>query len=330
MRSIIITGGLGFIGSHFTERCLQEENKVYCIDNLTYAADLNKLQEFINSENENFTFVEKSIQDLDYLPDCDYIVNFAAESHVDNSIQNSAKFAETNIKGVIRILDLLKSKSNYKLPLFIHVSTDEVYGDNKTNKGYTEEQILNPSNPYAASKAASDLLILSYYRTHNIPFVIFRPTNNYGENQHSEKLIPKSIQLLSRGQKIQLHGDGSFERCWLHVEDTCDAIYKFIENGGTDNYNQIYNISGDEFITIDSVAKTILYYYQHLNDYDIELPIKDNYWRYIEYNYVRKGADINYRIDDSKLRNLINWQPKRKFASEIEKIVDYTRLNYRW
>ncbi len=328
MKSIVITGGIGFIGSHFVEKCLKNEYNIYCIDNLTYAANLNKLEQFLS--NDNFTFIENSIQNLDYLPDSDIVINFAAESHVDNSISNSEKFLDTNIKGVIRLLDLIKEKSNYKMPLYIQISTDEVYGDNKSDKPYTEEQKLNPSNPYAASKAAADLLILSYYRTHNVPFVIFRPTNNYGIGQHPEKLIPKSIQLLMRNKKIQLHGDGSFERCWLHVEDTCNAIYEFIEQYSEKDINQIYNISSDEFLTIKDVANYIYINYYFNEKFNNIQPSSYDSSKKIEYNYYRKGIDINYWIDDSKLRNLINWKPEKIFSEEIKKIVDYTRFNYRW
>jgi dTDP-glucose 4,6-dehydratase len=324
-RSIIILGGAGFIGSHFIEKCLQNGDNIYCIDNLSYASD----ESFLEKHFEEFEFHKKDISQLDYIPGADIIINFAAESHVDNSIANSEKFLDSNIKGAVRILDLIKQKSNYKMPLYIHISTDEVYGDNKTDKSFTEEQILNPSNPYAASKASADMMILSYARTHNIPFVIFRPTNQYGIRQHPEKFIPKSIQLLMRNEKIQIHGDGSFERCWLHVEDTCDAIYKFIDGySEINNINQIYNISGNEFLTIKNIAEYIIYQYKFNALLGDEWPIEFN--DYITYNYIRKGADINYRINDTKLRNLIKWEPKRQFFKEIKNIVDYTRNNYRW
>ncbi len=322
MSSIVITGCFGFIGKNFLKKCLKLGHYVYGIDNLSYSA-LNEYDSEI-MQNENFKFVKEDISKLEYLPDCDYIVNFAAESHVDNSIANSEKFLDTNVKGTTRLLDLVKQKSNYKMPLFVQISTDEVYGDNKTHKYFTEEQILNPSNPYAASKASADLIVLSYARTHNISYVIFRPTNNYGVGQHPEKFIPKSIQLLMRKQKIQIHGDGSFERCWLHVEDTCDAIYNFLKIDFINNKyrNQIYNISSDEFISIEKIAYDVVKHYYLTGFVD---PLK-----FIEYNYERKGADINYRIDSTKLRYVVDWKPYRKFTEEIDKIINDVKLNFRW
>ena len=325
MKSVIVTGCFGFIGSHFTRLCLESGFYVYGIDSLTYAADQRQLHKFFIDEfSGQFEFIQEDISKLKYLPDADFLVNFAAESHVDNSIINSEKFINSNIKGVVRLLDLIKQKQQYKVPLFIQISTDEVYGDNKTNISYTEEQIPNPSNPYAASKLSADYFILSYHKTHNISYLIFRPTNNYGVGQHSEKLVPKSIQLLMRGEKIQLHGNGSFERCWLHVEDTCDAILKTLKESESNEFikNNIYNISGDEYIKIKDIAHDIV------NNFG-EYTENDNIG-HIEFDYYRKGADVNYRINDDLLRRIIHWSPQRKFKDEIKKIIKYTKEHFRW
>lgn len=334
-KSFIVTGCLGFIGSHFVRKCLQEGHYVYGIDKKTYAANELILKEFQDTGEyqQLFKFSQEDISKLEYLPDCDYVVNFAAESHVDNSINRSTEFLDSNVYGVHRLLSLVSSKSQYKAPLFVQISTDEVYGDNLTPIDFTEEQKLQPSNPYSASKASADMFVLSWHRTFGIDYLLFRPTNNYGTNQHPEKLIPKSIQLLMREEKIKIHGDGSFQRCWLHVDDTCDAIYDTI-TGGYKNFT--FNISGDEFITIKDVAYMICesYFTKTSNTgvldnmRDLIPQFWDDHW--IEYNYFRKGADEIYKINDSKLRSTVDWFPKRKFKDNIDVIVTDVLTNYRW
>ena len=242
-KSFVVTGCLGLIGGYFTRHALNRGYKVYGVDKVTYASYMGWLNEF--SKSQNFTHIQQDISALSYLPDCDYVINFAAESHVDNSITNSDQFFVSNVMGTKRLLDLVKDKRNYKMPTFIQISTDEIYGDNLTDRYHIETDAYKPSNPYSASKAGAEMIVLSYGRTYEMPYTILRPTNNYGENQHPEKLIPKSIQLLQRGDKIQLHGDGSFSRCWLHAEDTANAVMSVIET----NTIGIYNISGNEFIS---------------------------------------------------------------------------------
>lgn len=261
------------------------------------------------------------------MPDCDYVVNFAAQRHVDNSIVDRNEFLRTNILGVKNLLDLIKAKNIYNMPLFVMLSTDETYGDS-LKEFYTETQILSPSNPYSASKCAGDMLILSYNRTYKVPYVIFRPTNNFGCWQHPEKLIPKSIQLLMRGEKIQLHDDGSAMRCWLHAEDTAKAIYGVIERNIR---NEIFNISGDCWFTIKQIAEKIVRSYINVNNE------KNIRCEYISYGYKRAGADIVYKIDDSKLRNLTRWKPTRLFSARdiegdqvLDEIVKHVISNYRW
>ena len=223
MKLVVITGCLGLIGSHVTKKCLDKGWKVYGIDKCTYAANIHLIEEF--RENENFTFVQEDIADLKYLPHCDYVINIAAESHVGNSIIDSSDFLRSNINGVKNLLDLIRKKPTNieKRPTFFHFSTDEVYGDISSGE-HIETDILKPSNPYSASKAAADLLILAWARTYNLEYIILRPTNNYGIGQYPEKLIPLAIKNLTRGQKVRLHNNGTPVRNWLHADDTAEAV----------------------------------------------------------------------------------------------------------
>jgi dTDP-glucose 4,6-dehydratase len=234
MKLVVITGCLGLIGVHVTKKCLSKGWKVYGIDKCSYAANLNFLKDF--QTFENFTFINKDIADLTHIPDCDYVINIAAESHVGNSIIDSENFIKSNIVGVKNLLDLIRKKPNNVMPwpTFFHFSTDEVYGDITVGE-HTETDILKPSNPYSASKASADMLIFAWARTYG------RPTNNYGIGQYPEKLIPISVKMLQRGKKIRLHDAGEPIRNWLHSDDTAAAVIKIIDSGAT---NEIYNIAG--------------------------------------------------------------------------------------
>ena len=226
---VYITGCLGFIGSYVTRECLNKGWYVKGIDKITYAAQPNLLQEF--NKYENFSFEQKDICDLDRLIECDYFINTAAESHVDNSIRSSEEFLHSNIDGVYNILELLKQHSKKEggiCPVLLHFSTDEVYGDIDTGE-HVETDILKPSNPYSATKAAADQLILAWARTYNIPYLIVRPTNNYGIGQYVEKLIPKTCKFLTIGRKIPLHNGGTPIRNWLHANDTAKGVIKIIK-----------------------------------------------------------------------------------------------------
>lgn len=286
----LITGGRGFIGSHFVELILNLGHEVIDIDKMTYAS--NKTLPFDN--NSNYELINEDIVTIQHLPVCDIIVNFAAESHVDNSIESPAKFLNTNVYGVFNILNLLRGKV-YKRPLFVHISTDEVYGD--INDGErNEESLLNPSNPYSATKAAAEMLIFSYARTFGIKYQIVRSTNNYGPRQYQEKLIPKIIYCLNNKQKIPIHGDGSYIRDWLYVKDNVQAIYKICFSKNLDN---IWNVSA----------------YNYRKNIDIVQEICDwfgikNYLEYIEYIENRLGQDYRYSISSQKIRNMLRWAPE--------------------
>jgi dTDP-glucose 4,6-dehydratase len=310
MKTIYITGCLGFIGSHLTRRCLDLGWNVYGIDKCTYAANINYLDEFL--KYNNFYFNKLDIKDIKELKDCDFVINTAAESHVDNSINNSNDFIESNIIGVKNLLELIRNKEEKERPVFFHFSTDEVYGDILTGS-HSEDDILKPSNPYSATKAAADMLILAWSRTYNIDYVILRPTNNYGIGQYPEKLIPLSIKKLSKNEKIQLHNNGKPIRTWIHVEDTVNAVLKIIEN---DKKNEIFNVSGGfECENYDTVRMIINYFF---NKEIIDIN------KFLDLSYNRKGQDVRYSLNDAKLKS-IGWQPEKFFAEELKKIVNFEK-----
>lgn len=313
MKIVYVLGCLGFIGSYITEKCLKNGWYVIGVDSVTYAANLELLVEF--NKNEKFKFIKSDINDLDHLYDCDYIINCAAETHVDNSIASSKQFIHSNINGVYNILELMKNRPKFNMPVLLHFSTDEVYGD-IVEGSHTESDILKPSNPYSASKASADMLIQAWNRTYDIPYIIVRPTNNYGKRQHPEKLIPKACKCLNLHKKIPLHDYGKPIRTWLHVEDTVNAIMRIIDYG---KINNIYNISGNyQDSNFFVVSKILAFYFSHNVD------IKD----YID-NFSRVGQDVRYSLDDSKLQN-IGWKPSAKFDDKLKEIVKYYKKTFIW
>lgn len=317
MKIVYVTGCLGFIGAYVTQLFLDKGWYVYGIDSCTYASDINKLSDF--KRYKNFTFELKNITDIDRLVDCDFFINIAAETHVDNSIRSSKVFLDSNINGVYNILELLKvyKKEGYVLPTFIHFSTDEVYGDISDGE-HLESDILRPSNPYSATKAAADQLIIAWSRTYGIPFNIIRPTNNYGIGQYVEKLIPKACKFIGLGRKIPLHNQGTPIRNWLHAKDTANAVLSIVENG---NPNEIYNVAGGfEQSNIDTVRKIIDAYYSEN---------KVNYQDYINFGIERPGQDVRYALNDEKIRAL-GWKPNCVFDEEIIHIVDHYKNNFIW
>ena len=321
MKLVVITGCLGFIGSYVTKACLRKGWQVYGIDKCTYAANEDLIEEF--SQNKNFTFVKEDIKDLKYLPDCDYIINLAAETHVGNSIIESTEFVDTNVMGVKNLLDLIrkKPKNVSQRPILFHISTDEVYGD-IVEGFHTEESNLNPSNPYSASKAASDMLILAWSRTYDIDYLILRPTNNYGIGQYPEKLIPLIVKLLQRGKKVRLHDEGLPTRNWLHASDTAEAIIKVIESG---KVNEIYNVEGGfEQQNIVTAKKVINCFY----NYSIKAEHK-SWYNLVDLTHKREGQDVRYALNDDKIKKL-GWKAVKKFDEEICDIVEYYKNNFRW
>jgi len=316
MKIVYITGCLGFMGSYATRRALQRGYMVRGVDKITYAANIELLEEF--QTYSNFTFERTDIKDLKRLYDCDYIINFAAESHVGNSIVNSDEFIESNVLGVKNLLDLIRYKPTNcnERPILFHISTDEVYGD-ISHGAHVETDILKPSNPYSAAKAAGDMLINAWARTYDIKYIILRPTNNYGPGQYPEKLIPLSVKNLNRGKKIRLHNQGHPTRNWLHADDTAAAVLAIIDSG---NINEIYNVAGGfEQTNAETVRKIIKAYFG----------TDKNWEQYVEFNVVREGQDVRYALDDNKLRRL-GWKPKKVFDEEISFIVRYYKENFIW
>jgi len=312
---VYVTGCLGFIGSYVTRACLRKGWYVKGVDKITYAANEGLLEEF--NQYDNFSFVHCDLNDLKFLYECDYVINTAAETHVGNSIANSDEFVHSNINGVHNLLELIKNyrQESAKKPIFLHFSTDEVYGD--IDEGaHTETDLLKPSNPYSATKAAADMLVLAWARTYNLPYIIVRPTNNYGAGQYVEKLIPKSCKFLKLGKNIPLHNNGTPIRNWLHAADTAEAVITIIESG---KENEIYNIAGGyEQSNYDTVSKVIK---ECVGDVDIN--------SYLDLSYHRAGQDVRYALDDSKLRAL-GWTPRIVFDVELKYVVDYYKNNFIW
>jgi len=311
---VYITGCLGFIGSYITRSCLKKGWYVKGVDKITYAANKSLLEEF--KSYKNFSFIHSDINDLKFLYECDYIINTAAETHVGNSISNSDEFIKSNIHGVHNLLELIKNyrQETNKKPILLHFSTDEVYGDIKDGE-HIETDILKPSNPYSATKAAADMLIIAWNRTYGIPYVIVRPTNNYGIGQYVEKLIPKACKYIMLDKKLPLHNNGTPIRNWLHAEDTASAIISIIEN---EVQNEIYNICGNFEQSNYETFKKIANQYPDINI--------DNH---IDLSYNRDGQDVRYALNDEKLR-LLGWSPKINFDEEIINIVEYYKNKFIW
>ena len=317
IKVVYITGCLGFIGSYITRTCLEKGWYVKGVDKMTYASNNTLLGEF--QKYPNFSFVKCDINNLEFLYECDYIINTAAETHVGNSIVKSDDFVHSNINGVHHLLELIRNyRGEGKIkPTLLHFSTDEVYGD-VTKGEHLENDILKPSNPYSATKAAADQLILAWARTYGLPYIIVRPTNNYGIGQYTEKLIPKSIKYLGLGKKVPLHNNGTPIRNWLHAQDTADAIITLIESNVK---NEIYNIAGGfEQNNLDTINKVITLYH-HEDKIDNNL--------YLDFSYSRQGQDVRYALNDNKLRNL-GWKPQMDFDKELTSIVQYYKNKFIW
>ena len=321
----VVTGCAGFIGITFTKLLLERGWLVYGIDKFTYVANFEELQTLANIYPNTFTYVTEDIKDIDRLPECDVVFNLAAESDVDNSILNMDNFIDSNISGVKNLLEIITHRSvqikNNK-PLFFQVSTDEVYGD-KEEGSFDETAALMPSNPYAATKAAADMLVESWSRTHGLDYIIARPSNNYGENQYPEKLIPTVIRRLQREQKVKLHNKGLPVRSWTHVEDTAEAFILLYEKACRNN---IYNIQSDyeqnNFVTVTKIIN--VYFMGAIN---VEIP---NYDEHIDYEYDRPGQDVRYSISCESIKNY-GWAPKKNFDKEIVKLVNYyKKRKWKW
>lgn len=304
---LLVTGGAGFIGSHFIRHILGKypDYQVINLDKLTYAGRLENCQDY--SDKPNYRFVEGDIADekrVDELTgEADVIVNIAAETHVDNSIEGPKVFLETNVMGTYNLLEAARKHDHKR---FVQVSTDEVYGD-RLQGSFTETDALCPSSPYSASKAAADMLCLAYKRTYGTPVLISRCSNNYGTHQYPEKLIPLFIKKLLAGEKVPLYGKGSNIRDWLHVTDHCRTIDLILHEG---KVGEIYNVSASQEHSNLEVTRMLL---------EI-LGLDDDR---IEYVKDRPGHDLRYSVDASKLKSELGWMPEVSFEEGFAEMVEW-------
>lgn len=302
---ILVTGGLGFIGSNFITFALSKGYHVINIDKKTYAArtDLDF------DSNKNYEFIHEDISKIKRLPtNIKYIVNFAAESHVDNSLKSNSAFFDSNVGGVYNLLELLKKEDPTTRPTLIHISTDEVYGDRL--EGFSvETDMLKPSNPYSATKAAADQLVFGWGRSYGIPYRICRSSNNYGYGQYAEKLIPRTIKSAYKGIKMEVHGDGSYQREWTHVKDNCAAILLVMEKGSN---GEIYNISSGEVKSNLEVVKSILK----------AMGKPDDFFTFVKN---RQGQDLRYAVNPAKIKKL-GWEPTHSLESALPRYLDLCEI----
>lgn len=311
-KTLVVTGGKGFIGSHFISKMLQQGHKIINIDVETYAANL--INEFDN--HPMYKHIKADISEITTLPFCHIIVNFAAESHVDNSIANASNFIKTNVLGVHNLLEIIKNTKlqnmltswNYTAPLFVQVSTDEVFGDILAGS-FLEEDRHMPSNPYSATKSCAEMLVKAWARTYGINTIITRTTNNYGPRQHSEKLIPAAITKLLAGKNVTVHGDGRYVRNWIHVEDNVDALIMIIDKGELDS---TYHVSSDEEFSVREIVTMIADKFGKTYD------------EVVDDTTDRNGCDERYALNCEKLKAL-GWTQKRQMKDQILPLIDVFR-----
>jgi len=312
--NVLVCGGAGFIGSAFIRNYLKNnlDDKLTNLDSLTIGSNIKNLDEIKN--NPNYTFVKDDIKNqstIDKLTkDSDVMVNFAAETHVDRSIANPRPFIDTNVIGTYTILEAIRKHDK----LFIHVSTDEIYGDAENKQSFTEDDILKPSNPYAATKASADLLVAAYHRTYGINCITTRCTNNFGQCQFPEKLIPKTIIRASKNLKVPLYGQGNQIRSWIHVLDHVQAITSLLSKG---KKGEVYNITAWNEIANKTIVEKIL-------------KIMNKSFDLIEMVGDRPGHDKRYSIDASKILKTTGWKPKYEFEQALQETVSWYQNNSWW
>lgn len=318
--TVIVTGGAGFIGSNYIFYMLSNHpcHRIVCLDKLTYAGNLSTLEPVMN--NDNFRFVKADICDRaaveavfnDERPDI--LVNFAAESHVDRSIDDPSVFLSTNILGTQTLMDACRK---FGIRRYHQVSTDEVYGDlplDRPDLFFTEQTPLHTSSPYSASKAGADLLVLAYHRTYGLPVTISRCSNNYGPYHFPEKLIPLMIVNCLKGKPLPVYGEGKNVRDWLYVEDHCKAIDLILQKGRA---GEVYNIGGHNEMSNIDIVRLICKYLGKGEEL-------------ITYVADRKGHDLRYAIDPSKIHKELGWLPETKFSDGLRKTIDWYLSNQAW
>ena len=318
MKKIIVTGGLGFIGSNLVELLLNKNFYVINIDKGTYSSNLYNIKDFQNSKKYKFIKLDIANQKIKkvlmkYKPSG--VFNLAAETHVDRSIDNPGTFIRSNIVGVYNLLECFKNFTNQNKSKLIHISTDEVYGD--VLKGRSNEKYpYRPSSPYAASKAASDHLVSSYIKTYNLPAIVTNCSNNYGPKQHPEKLIPKLIYNIINNRSLPIYGKGTNSREWIYVKDHCEALIKVFLKG---KIGEFYNIGSNKNLNNLQVAKEILKSSSEV----IKLGKK------VKINFVkdRPGHDIRYALNSNKIKKELKWFPKTEFSKGLKLTLEWYLKN---
>tara|TARA_Y100000389_G_C17459012_1_gene520271 strand:- start:693 stop:1712 length:1020 start_codon:yes stop_codon:yes gene_type:complete len=323
MKKIIVTGGLGFIGSNLVKLLIKKKFKVLNLDKISYASNFYNLKDI--ADNKNYTFLkndlsnEKKLKKIinEFNPDC--IFNLAAETHVDRSIENPRDFVFSNIISTFNLLnsldDHLRKKPKFK---FIHISTDEVYGDKVKGRSKENDPLL-PSSPYAATKASSDMLIYSYFKTFNFPVIVTNCSNNYGPNQHPEKLIPKLIYNLIHKKDLPIYGNGKNSREWIYVKDHCEALLKIYNKG---KIGEFYNIGSNLNFNNLQIAKTLMKI--------ANLKIKKNIKIKIKFIKDRPAHDLRYAINSQKIRKKLKWKDKTKLYRGLEETFDWYLNNQKY
>ena len=321
MKKIVVTGGLGFIGSNLIDLLLKKKFFVINIDKITYSSNFYNTKEYKNSKN--YKFIKYDIKDkkfnqilIKYKPIC--IFNLAAETHVDRSIDNPENFIQSNIVGVYNLLECFKNFSNKYKSKFIHISTDEVYGD-ILNGRTSENYPYQPSSPYAASKAASDHLVSSYVRTYKIPAIITNCSNNYGPKQHPEKLIPKLIYNILNNRPLPLYGKGTNSREWIYVTDHCEALIRVFQKG---KVGEFYNIGSNKNLNNLQVCNNLINVSKKL--ITLENKVK------IDFIKDRPGHDIRYALNSNKIKKQLKWKPKINFKEGIKLTFDWYNNNKKY
>lgn len=315
MKKLLVTGGAGFIGSCFIRHILKKysDYKIINLDALTYCGNISNLDDV--KDNPNYKFIQGNICDKDLIrkiiKEVDYVINFAAESHVDNSIKNPEIFVQTNVQGTLNLLQACKELG---IERYLQVSTDEVYGTlGKTGYFYETSQI-QPNSPYSASKASADLMVRAYFETYKLPVLITRCSNNYGPYQYPEKLIPFFISKLLKGEKVPVYGDGMNVRDWLYVYDHCEAIDTVLHKG---KIGEVYNIGGHNEKTNLEITHLIL---KEMNKDETS----------IEYVEDRLGHDRRYAIANDKITSELGWKPSITFEDGIKLTINWYLNNQNW
>ena len=319
MSKFLVTGGAGFIGSNFLHYAVSKypNDQFVCLDALTYAGNFNNIKSL--TKNDNFKFVKGNITDKNMIDNLfneekfDYVINFAAETHVDNSFDNADLFLKTNILGTQVLLD---ASLKYNVKKYHQIYTDEVYGDMpiESTELFTENSMIKPSNPYSAAKASADLLVLSYYKTHKLPVTISRCSNNYGPHQYPEKLIPVIISNALMDKPIPIHGNGLNVRDWINVKDHISGIDLVVRKGKA---GEVYNFGGHAERSNIEIAKIILNY--------LNKPLS-----LINYVSNRPGNDLRYAMDSSKVEKELGWQIGCNFEDGIKETIDWYVNNKKW